>query len=131
MKRLNRYQVTALILLLMITVFMMWIGKRHVLIVENVAYKVGGATLKPLNTVIVKISGGNELEIYEGDSDYLEPIGPFCTLEIEITGEHSESSRFFRKRMYLGFADLVKINIPQLAYEDKDGLGKNQGVGMQ
>lgn len=118
MKRLNRYQIAALMLLLLLTVFMMWIGKRHLLIVENVTYRTDDTTLKPFDTVIVKISGRNGLEIYEGDSDYLEPVGPFCMLEIEILEERSAPSRFIRKKMYLGFADQVMLNIPELAHKE-------------
>lgn len=117
MKWFNRWRVAALTVVILGTILMMWLGKQHTLIIENTPCEVGGVELAPFDTVIVKISDKDELEIYEDESDYIEPAGPFYTLEIEIPGERGAPSRFLSKKMYLGFADRVTINVPKLAHD--------------
>ena len=118
MKWFNRWRVAALIVVILGTALMMWLGKQHTLIIENTPCVIGEVELEPFDTVIVKISDKDELEIYEDESDYFEPAGPFYTLEIEIPGERGAPSRFLTKKMYLGFADRVTINVPKLAHEE-------------
>ena len=117
MKWLNRWRLAALAFVVLGTVLMMWLGKQHTLIIENTPCEIGGVELPPFDTVIVKISEKDELEIYEDESDYLEVAGPFYTLEIEIPGERGAPSRFLTNKMCLGFADRVTINVPRLAHD--------------
>lgn len=117
MKWLNPYRAAAIIIVIVGTALLMLIGKQHLIVVENTPYEIGGATLESFDTVIVKVSEKEELEIYEDESDYVEPVGPFYTLRIEIPGERGGNSVRFEKKIYLGYADRLTVNIPQLAYE--------------
>lgn len=115
--KLNPYRIAALTIVVLGTALMMWMGKQHTLIVENTAHEIGGALLPPFEIVLLKISEKDELEIYEDESDYVEPVGPFYTLEVEIPDEDGGPSRFLKKKLYLGFRDRIVVNIPQLARE--------------
>jgi hypothetical protein len=115
---LNRCRAAAIVIVVVATSLMMWIGKQHLLVLENTPCEVEGTTLAPFDTVIVRISEKDELEIYGDESDYIEPVGPYCTLEIEIPGERGKPGRFLSKRLYLGFSDRITINIPKLVREE-------------
>ena len=118
MKWLNPYRASAIALVIVGTAFMMWLGKQHLIILENTPYEADGTAINPFDTVIIKISERDEREIYEDESDYIEVAGPFYTLEIEIPGERGSPGRSFSKKMYMGFIDRMTINIPQLVYEE-------------
>jgi len=117
MKRLNPYRIAALTFVVVGTMLLMLIGKQHMLIIENKPYKIGDVSIEAFDTVMVKVSKGEDLEIYEDDYDYLNTVGPFFTLAIEIPGENGAEGIKLNKKLYMGYADRMKVNIPQLVHE--------------
>lgn len=119
MKQFNLYRISAFFILVVVTVLMMWVGKQHLVILENKGYEKDGQVLEAFDTVIVKVSQKEELEIYEGDSDYIEPVGPFLNLELEVFPTDGSPSRVIKKKLYLGFTSRVVLSVPQLVAEQE------------
>jgi len=117
MKRFNAYRISAFLILVALTVLMMWIGKQHLIVLENKKYESGAQVFAAYDMVIVKISEKEELEIYEDDSDYIEPVGPFLTLELEVFPIDGGESRIVREKLYLGFKSRFVLNVPQFVAE--------------
>jgi hypothetical protein len=107
----NRTRIIALLVLFFGTAGLMFIGKEHILILENKPREVNGKRFEAFDTVVAKVSEKEKIEFYEGETDVLTAVGPYCTLFIEArngTGEDIELS----KRFYLGWSDSVIVNIP-------------------
>jgi hypothetical protein len=112
----NRTRVVALLVVFFGTAGLMFIGKEHVLILENTPCEVDGKKLNAFDTVVASIHEKEKIEFYEGETDVLTAVGPYCTLSVEAQNEAGESVAS-SKRFYLGWNDRVIVNIPQLIDE--------------
>lgn len=120
MPLMNRYRVAALILVLGGTLLLALIGKQHTLILANEAYEAAGTRLDAYETAVVKNPNPDEddLEIYEGESDSLQVVGPFFTVHVEIPAAEGQGALSAAKKLYLGYADTITVNIPQMMHEN-------------
>jgi predicted ATP-binding protein involved in virulence len=116
MKFLNRARAGALLVVLFGTIGLMFVGKEHILILENTSRESDGKRLEAFDTVVAKISEKEKIEFYEGETDILTAVGPYCTLFVEAQDKAGESVEL-SKRFYLGWSDRVVISIPQFVDE--------------
>ena len=66
----------------------------------------------------VKANDGIDLEIYEGESDSLQVVGPFFTVHVESPAAEGQGALSAAKKLYLGYADTITVNIPQMMHEN-------------
>ncbi|MDR3331930.1 MAG: hypothetical protein LBT08_04815 [Synergistaceae bacterium] len=113
----NRYRIVALITVVLGTALLMFIGKQHTVFIDNKAYEMDGERLEPFETVMVRDPDQGEFEIYEDDFDSVTPVGPFYNIAVEIPGGGGNEDVAVNKRIFLGFSDTVRINVPLLVRE--------------
>jgi hypothetical protein len=110
----------------------MFVGKEHMLILENTPHEAGGKRFEAFGTVVARISEKEKIEFYEGETDTLTAVGPYCTLFIKAQSKaqskaeaQNEAGESFErsKRFYLGWSDRVIVNIPQFISEFVNEMG--------
>lgn len=109
------YRLGAITLLLIIAIIMLFIGRKHIVYVDNKTFENDGASYSAMYKVEVSARNNDNKKLYARERGELVMKGQSTTLHLTITQAKGGSEESIDYKLYVPFGkDAVVINIPAL-----------------
>ncbi|GAK60964.1 hypothetical protein U27_00862 [Candidatus Vecturithrix granuli] len=124
MTRRTWYRLIALAFVVVLAVFLFWIGKGHTLLLDNKEIKRDGQKLKAERLVQVIINDQEPVEVKSGIRKAAKDVvaGPWHSIKIEVLDRQKNVVKTVEKKFSLGLNDMFVLSIPALLAENADWI---------
>lgn len=123
--RRNGYQLIAIGVVLLIGVLMFFVGKQHVILLDNKTLEDNGKTYQALSIVEVQVNKGEPIELGPRDRDKADVMGQKHTITVRYTDRSFQEYEIVEKITLNLQQQMVLVNIPALA------AGADKSVWLQ
>lgn len=124
MTRRTWYRLIALAFVVVLAVFLFWIGKGHALLLDNKEIKRDGQKLKAERLVQITINDQEPVEVKSGIRKAAKDVvaGPWHSIKIEVLDRQKNVVKTVEKKFSLGLSDMFVLSIPALLAENADWI---------
>ncbi|MDR1621762.1 MAG: hypothetical protein LBS00_05250 [Synergistaceae bacterium] len=113
----------ALVLVLLLSAWLFYIGREHQVLLDNKTIEAGGQSFRALAFVKVSVAGKNPVELMPRDRDAATAVGPRFTVRAEVMDEFGEEvEKVVEREIKPGFSGNMMISLPLLAAGRDDFL---------
>ena len=112
MSRRSKIRLAAFILLIVVSIFLFYIGKEHLVFLDNRDITIDGTIYKASGNLEILLPGHKPIRITKGDFDAVTVSGPVHTLHIKVLDGKKNIVREFDYRLKLRFENQYRIHLP-------------------
>ncbi|GHS91676.1 hypothetical protein AGMMS49957_18510 [Synergistales bacterium] len=114
-------RVAALVVVLLVSVGLFYIGREHKVFLDNKTIEVDGQSFRALKFVRVTVANKEPVELMPRDRDLSTVIGPSFKLKVEVMDEFGEDvEKTIEKELKPGFDKDMMLSMPLLAADRDD-----------
>jgi hypothetical protein len=114
-------RVAALIVVLLVSVGLFYIGREHKVFLDNKTIEVEGQSFRALKFVRVTVADNPSVELMPRDRDLSKVVGPSFKLKVEVLDEFGEEvEKTIEKELKPGFDKDMMLSMPLLAADRND-----------
>ena len=119
MKKRTLYRVLALGCIVLLSIFLFWIGKGHTLLLDNKDVTIDGKSYAALNSLRVTINKQEPVALRSGMRKLPKNMvaGPWHTIKVEVL-DNKEVIKIVEKKFSLPLKDMFILNIPALLEDE-------------
>ncbi len=109
------YRLGGILLLIIIAVIMIFIGRKHIIYVDNKTLEYDGGSVNALYKIEVSCGKNDTKKLYQRERGELTILGQSATLNLTVTRTKGGQEEEISYRLHVPFKkDAVVINIPAL-----------------
>ncbi|GHT00284.1 hypothetical protein AGMMS50276_25670 [Synergistales bacterium] len=114
-------RVAALVVILIASVGLFYIGREHKVFLDNKTIEMEGQSFRALKFVRVSVAGKDPIELMPRDRDLLAVVGPSFKLKVEVMDEFGEDvEKTIERELKPGFDKDMMLSMPLLAADRDD-----------
>lgn len=117
MSRRSAIRSAAFLLLIIVSIFLFYAGKEHLIFLDNRDVTLNDTVYKASENLEILLPGHKPIRITKGDFDAVTVSGPVHTLHIKILDGKKNVVREFDYRLKLSFENQHRIHLPVVISE--------------